>query len=311
MYCTQCEAQGFRKITYWPDRPDVMTTFRVRIEGDGARAAFERQPGRVRSRVGGVGGPVPQAFVSLRPGRGRPRGCRGPLRHAFGTRDPAADLGPAGGRGPLRLRHGRAEAGDGLGRARIRARVRPRPVHDRGGRRLQHGGDGEQGAQRLQLALRAGEPGDGDRRRLQVDRDDHRARVFPQLDRQPHHLPRLVPALPQGGADGLSRPAVLGRPAERGGEADRGRAASARSTVPRGCRAPRAPGPPGGIHRDQQLLYRDGLREGRRGHRHASSPRRPRNLREGARRSISSGTTARPAPSRTGSRCSRTPRAAT
>ncbi len=34
MYCTQCEAQGFRKITYWPDRPDVMATFRVRIEGE-------------------------------------------------------------------------------------------------------------------------------------------------------------------------------------------------------------------------------------------------------------------------------------
>ncbi|MBP7001980.1 aminopeptidase N [Amaricoccus sp.] len=32
MYCTQCEAQGFRKITFWPDRPDVMTRFRVRIE---------------------------------------------------------------------------------------------------------------------------------------------------------------------------------------------------------------------------------------------------------------------------------------
>ncbi|HRO13007.1 MAG TPA: aminopeptidase N, partial [Amaricoccus sp.] len=33
MYCTQCEAQGFRKITWWPDRPDVMARFRVRIEG--------------------------------------------------------------------------------------------------------------------------------------------------------------------------------------------------------------------------------------------------------------------------------------
>ncbi|MFV2052561.1 aminopeptidase N [Aliiroseovarius sp. YM-037] len=33
MYCTQCEAQGFRKITYYPDRPDVMATFTVRIEG--------------------------------------------------------------------------------------------------------------------------------------------------------------------------------------------------------------------------------------------------------------------------------------
>ncbi len=34
MYCTQCEAEGFRKITYYPDRPDVMARFTVRIEGD-------------------------------------------------------------------------------------------------------------------------------------------------------------------------------------------------------------------------------------------------------------------------------------
>ena len=32
IYCTQCEAEGFRKITYYPDRPDVMARFRVRIE---------------------------------------------------------------------------------------------------------------------------------------------------------------------------------------------------------------------------------------------------------------------------------------
>ncbi|MEQ8877143.1 MAG: aminopeptidase N [Phycisphaerales bacterium] len=34
MYCTQCEAEGFRKITYYPDRPDVMAPFDVRIEGE-------------------------------------------------------------------------------------------------------------------------------------------------------------------------------------------------------------------------------------------------------------------------------------
>ncbi len=34
MYCTQCEAEGFRKITYFPDRPDVMTVYTVRIEAD-------------------------------------------------------------------------------------------------------------------------------------------------------------------------------------------------------------------------------------------------------------------------------------
>ncbi len=33
-FCTQCEAQGFRKITYYPDRPDVMSVFNVRIEAN-------------------------------------------------------------------------------------------------------------------------------------------------------------------------------------------------------------------------------------------------------------------------------------
>ena len=32
MFCTQCEAQGFRRITYFLDRPDVMATYKVRIE---------------------------------------------------------------------------------------------------------------------------------------------------------------------------------------------------------------------------------------------------------------------------------------
>eukprot|EP00934_Nitzschia_sp_Nitz4_P007573 Nitzschia sp. Nitz4//scaffold32_size149145//97471//100716//NITZ4_002890-RA/size149145-augustus-gene-0.41-mRNA-1//1//CDS//3329548102//7563//frame0 len=35
MYCTQCEAMGFRRITYYPDRPDNMATFeQVRLEAD-------------------------------------------------------------------------------------------------------------------------------------------------------------------------------------------------------------------------------------------------------------------------------------
>ncbi len=33
-FCTQCEAEGFRRITFWPDRPDVMSTFSVRLEAD-------------------------------------------------------------------------------------------------------------------------------------------------------------------------------------------------------------------------------------------------------------------------------------
>jgi len=36
-FCTQCEAQGFRKITYFLDRPDVMSKFTVRIQADKKR----------------------------------------------------------------------------------------------------------------------------------------------------------------------------------------------------------------------------------------------------------------------------------
>ncbi|WP_417811171.1 aminopeptidase N [Thalassospira alkalitolerans] len=35
-FCTQCEAEGFRRITYFPDRPDVMATFTVTINADKA-----------------------------------------------------------------------------------------------------------------------------------------------------------------------------------------------------------------------------------------------------------------------------------
>jgi len=33
-FCTQCEADGFRKITYFLDRPDVMARYSVRVEAD-------------------------------------------------------------------------------------------------------------------------------------------------------------------------------------------------------------------------------------------------------------------------------------
>lgn len=33
-FCTQCEAEGFRGITYFLDRPDVMAKYTTRIEAD-------------------------------------------------------------------------------------------------------------------------------------------------------------------------------------------------------------------------------------------------------------------------------------
>ncbi len=38
MLCTQCEAEGFRRITFFPDRPDVLSVYTVRMEGP--KAAF-------------------------------------------------------------------------------------------------------------------------------------------------------------------------------------------------------------------------------------------------------------------------------
>jgi aminopeptidase N len=37
-YCTQCEAEGFRRITYFLDRPDVLSTYTVRLEAEIAEA---------------------------------------------------------------------------------------------------------------------------------------------------------------------------------------------------------------------------------------------------------------------------------
>lgn len=37
MYVTQCEAEGFRRITYFQDRPDIMAKYTVRVEADKAK----------------------------------------------------------------------------------------------------------------------------------------------------------------------------------------------------------------------------------------------------------------------------------
>ena len=56
-YCTQCEAEGFRRITYFLDRPDVMAVYTTRIEADkneARGAALQRQSHRAGRRAGHV-----------------------------------------------------------------------------------------------------------------------------------------------------------------------------------------------------------------------------------------------------------------
>jgi len=54
VYCTQCEAEGFRRITYFPDRPDVLSTYTCRIEADAAAVPVLLSNGNPanRGRVG-------------------------------------------------------------------------------------------------------------------------------------------------------------------------------------------------------------------------------------------------------------------
>src|SRR5215217_1298334 len=54
-YCTQCEAEGFRRITYFLDRPDVMAVYTTRIEADVAEAPVLLANGN-RVEAGVIGG---------------------------------------------------------------------------------------------------------------------------------------------------------------------------------------------------------------------------------------------------------------
>ncbi len=49
MYATQCEAEGFRKITYYPDRPDVLALFTVTVEADLATCPVLLSNGNLQS----------------------------------------------------------------------------------------------------------------------------------------------------------------------------------------------------------------------------------------------------------------------
>ena len=50
IYCTQCEAQGFRRITYFLDRPDVLSVYTVRIEADREECPVLLSNGNPRER---------------------------------------------------------------------------------------------------------------------------------------------------------------------------------------------------------------------------------------------------------------------
>ncbi|MEO1205712.1 MAG: aminopeptidase N [Pseudomonadota bacterium] len=56
IYCTQCEAEGFRRITYFLDRPDILSTYKVRIEAEADEAAVLLSNGNPLERGTVAGG---------------------------------------------------------------------------------------------------------------------------------------------------------------------------------------------------------------------------------------------------------------
>ena len=241
-FCTQCEPEGFRRITYFIDRPDVMARYTTTIVADKARCPVLLSNGNP-SGAGDAGDgrhwakwvdphPKPSYLFAL------VAGDLVALRDQFTTRS-GREVALAiwvrrGDEDKCAPCDGVAEKGDALGRGGLRPRIRSRCVQHRRGQRLQHGSDGEQGPQHLQYALCAGQARDRDRYRLPEYRDGHRPRIFPQLDRQPGHLPRLVPAVAEGRADGVPRPGILGRPGQPRGAPHRRSAHPARDPIPRG-----------------------------------------------------------------------------
>ncbi len=56
LYCTQCEAEGFRRITYFLDRPDILAVYKVRIEADANEAPVLLSNGNLLERGTLAGG---------------------------------------------------------------------------------------------------------------------------------------------------------------------------------------------------------------------------------------------------------------
>ena len=162
-FCTQCEAEGFRRITYFPDRPDVMARYTRDDRAPTRRAvpvllsngnpAGGGDAGR-RPALGDAGSiriPKPSYLFALV--AGDLVAVRGQLHHPL--RAATCELAiwvRRGDEDKCAPRDGIAEDVDALGRGGVRPRIRPRRVQHRRRHRLQHGGDGEQGAQRLQHA---------------------------------------------------------------------------------------------------------------------------------------------------------------
>ena len=123
-YCTQCEAEGFRRITYYLDRPDVLARFTIRMEARRSDAPVLLSNGNLTAS-GPVDGterhfavwkdPFPKPSYPFRPRRRRSRAGRRCLHDCVRARCDAQDLCGAWQGRPVRLRDGCTQTVHALG----------------------------------------------------------------------------------------------------------------------------------------------------------------------------------------------------
>ncbi len=294
-FCTQCEAEGFRRITYYPDRPDVLAPFFVRIEADKANYPYLLSNGNPGA-TGRPAGRAPLRRMDRSASQARPtssRSCAGDFdvlhddfttisgkpvdaRRSMSTRA----MPPRAAYAMRSLKRSMSWDEEVFGREYDLDVFQIVAVRD-----FNFGAMENKGLNIFNSAYVLADGSDRDRRRLRGDRKHRRARILPQLDRQPHHLPRLVPALPEGRPHGLSRPGVhRGRCARAAVQRIKEVITPAHAPV-RGRRRPaRPPGASGHLRADRQPLHGDRLREGRRTHPHAAPDDRDEKFREGMNR---------------------------
>ncbi len=124
-YCTQCEAEGFRRITYFLDRPDVMAVYTTRIEAEKSEAPVLLSNGNL-VREGDVPGttrhfaewhdPFPKPSYLFAMVGGQLAHISDTFKTTIRPRRCAAHLCRAGQGRSLRPRHDQPEKLDALGR---------------------------------------------------------------------------------------------------------------------------------------------------------------------------------------------------
>ena len=283
-YCTQCEAEGFRSITFFQDRPDVMAVWRVRVEADRAACPVLLSNGNLVEQ--GAAAEAGRHFAVYEDPWPKPcylfalvAGDLAETRDAFRTRSgrdvslriytAARDAGKTGW-AMESLKRAMKWDEDTFGleydldlfnivavpdfnmgefrNATLREVARAfayLPAARRPPPHAPRRRHGEQEPQRLQQPPCAREHAHGLGPRLQPHRGRRGARVLPHLDGRPRYLQGLVPAHAQGGPDGFPRPELHGGRQLAAHQAHRGRAHAAHAPVCRGRRPDGAPDPPG------------------------------------------------------------------